>query len=81
MGPIPGHITLPGGSNAVEESDFSSAQGLPAVATALVFKDGFCFSIPVCPYSSHDSWTQQKTPSLSSSFGDRFEHLVMSCAC
>lgn len=69
------------GSNVFGESDFSSARGLPAVAIALVAKMGFCFSIPVWPYTSHDSWTQQKTASLSNSFGDRFEPLLVSCAC
>ena len=49
MGPIPGHITLSRGSNALGESDFSSAQGLPAVATALVFKGGFLFQYPCLP--------------------------------
>lgn len=81
MGPIPGHKYLSRGSNVFGESDFSSARGLPAVAIALVAKMGFCFSIPVWPYTSHDSWTQQKTASLSDSFGDRFEHLLVSCAC
>ena len=57
MGPIPGHSTLSRGSDVLGESDFSSAQGLAAVAIALVAKMGFCFSIPVCPYTSHDSWT------------------------
>lgn len=81
MGPIPGHKNPIQGEQCFEESDFSSARGLPAVAIALVAKMGFCFSIPVWPYTSHDSWTQQKTTSLSNSFSDRFEHLLVSCAC